>query len=76
MAWCRQQAIITTNVDPVLCRHMASPGHNELSAGPLVITVPADGLAPGGAKPFKSFHTFKIPSTQNHPLVPVLITET
>ena len=31
MAWAiRQQAITWTNVDPVLCRHMASLGHNEL----------------------------------------------
>ena len=35
--WCRwwlgavrQQAITWANVDPVLCRHMASIGHNEL----------------------------------------------
>ena len=27
----RQQAITWTNVDPVKCRHMASPGHNALS---------------------------------------------
>ena len=32
MAWCRQQEAITwTNVDPDLCRHMASLGHNELT---------------------------------------------
>ena len=28
----RQQAITWTNVDPDLCRHMASLGHNELSS--------------------------------------------
>ena len=27
----RQQAIIWTNVDPDLCRHMASVGHKELN---------------------------------------------
>ena len=31
MAWCRQQQAITwANVDPDLCRHMASLGRNEL----------------------------------------------
>ena len=31
MAWClRQQAIAWANVDPDLCHHMASLGHNEL----------------------------------------------
>ena len=33
MAWCvRQQAITQANVDPELCRHMASLGHNGLAA--------------------------------------------
>ena len=32
MAWSiRQQAIIWTNVEQVLCRHVASLGHNELT---------------------------------------------
>ena len=32
MAWCRQaQAITWANVDPDLCRHMVSLGHNELN---------------------------------------------
>ena len=31
----RQQAITWVNVDQVLCRHMASPGHNELTHLPL-----------------------------------------
>ena len=30
MAW-RQQAITWANVDPDLCRHMVSIGHNELN---------------------------------------------
>ena len=31
MAWCGQaEAITSANVDPDLCRHMASLGHNEL----------------------------------------------
>ena len=31
-AWCRQaQAIHWTNVDPALCRHMSSIGHNKLT---------------------------------------------
>ena len=35
MAW-RQQAIAWANVDPHLCGHMASPGHNELIHLPIV----------------------------------------
>ena len=33
MAWCCQatQAITWTNVDPDLCHHMMSPGHNEFN---------------------------------------------
>ena len=31
----RQQAITWANVDPDLCRHMASQGHNELTHWPL-----------------------------------------
>ena len=32
MAWCHQAPAITrANVDLVLCRHLASPGHNELT---------------------------------------------
>ena len=35
-AWCgHQQAITWANVDPDLCRHMASLGHNELTHRPL-----------------------------------------
>ena len=34
MAPNRRQAITWTNVDPDLCRHMASPGLNELTQGP------------------------------------------
>ena len=33
MAWCRNQAINRTNVNPYLCRHMPSQGHNELNRG-------------------------------------------
>ena len=44
----RQQAITWANVDPNLCRHMASLGHNELTdqnneiedLGPLYSAVP------------------------------------
>ena len=31
MAWCHQKTITWANVDPVLCRHMASLGPKELS---------------------------------------------
>ena len=32
MVWCRQaQAITWANVDPDLCRHMVSLGHNQLT---------------------------------------------
>ena len=30
MDWCHQQPITWANVDPVLCRYMASLGHSEL----------------------------------------------
>ena len=30
----RQQAITWANVDPYMCQHMASPGHNELNLDP------------------------------------------
>ena len=35
MAWCRQAAITWANVDPDLCHHMVSQGHNELTHWPL-----------------------------------------
>ena len=39
MALCPQaQAITCTNVDPVPCRHMASPGHNELYGPCMILT--------------------------------------
>ena len=31
----RRQVIIWAIVDPDICRHMASPGHNELMTGPV-----------------------------------------
>ena len=37
MAWCvRQQAIAWVNVDPDLCHHMVSLGHNELTVQPVM----------------------------------------
>ena len=29
MVWCRQKPITWSNLDPDLCRHLASLGHNE-----------------------------------------------
>ena len=37
--WCQQEAINWDNVNPDLCRHMASFGHSDL------IDMPGDGLA-------------------------------
>ena len=37
MVWCRQATTITwANVDPDICRHMASLGHNELKSQPKI----------------------------------------
>ena len=40
----RQQVITWANVEPDLCRHMASLGYNELIRQKLVNTVDADAL--------------------------------
>ena len=50
VAW-RHQAITWTNVDPVLCRHMVSLGHNELT-----LVQAMTGLQFLGTKPFPEIY--------------------
>ena len=62
MSW--QQAITWASIDPVVCHHVASLHHDEFNPSHansiykcalyLAITVPADGLAPNGARPSAS----------------------
>ena len=45
----RQQAITWTNVDPNLCRHMASLGHNEFNSVWLTSVSPSSAVLSAGS---------------------------